>query len=204
MKAILAKKQEQEVASPKQSLVQAEKKVEPQPAKVQTQALPQHTEAEKKLAETDISKLKNKAEKESHAEQVREEGLKQIMANQNNNKEIDLEIEAPGAANKVAEEGASIITSQDEFSKDNKELNAARARPENKIGTGGFKIDFKNPQEFEDTMRVIVFNDATGKFDENAIKEEKFSTKDPNQAKAASMAMAMTLQTEVGATIVDD
>ena len=53
-------------------------------------------------------------------------------------------------------------------------------------------------------MRVIVFNDATGKFDENAIKEEKFSTKDPNQAKAASMAMAMTLQTEVGATIVDD
>ena len=79
--------------------------------KIKTESLPQHTEAEKKLAETDISMLKNRAEKESHAEQVREEGLKQIMANQNMNKEIDLEIEAPGAANKVAEEGASIITS---------------------------------------------------------------------------------------------
>ena len=67
------------------------------------------------------------------------------MVNQNSNKEVDLEIEAPGAANKVAEEGASIVTSQEEFSKDIKELAAARAKPENAIGKGGFKIDFKNP-----------------------------------------------------------
>ena len=53
-------------------------------------------------------------------------------------------------------------------------------------------------------MRVVIFNDVSGKLDEAAIKEEKFSTKDPGQAKAASMAMAMTLQTEAGATIVDD
>lgn len=53
-------------------------------------------------------------------------------------------------------------------------------------------------------MRVIVFNDASGTMDEKTIKEEKFNTKDPEQTKTASMAMAMTLQTEVGATIVDD
>lgn len=53
-------------------------------------------------------------------------------------------------------------------------------------------------------MSVVVFNDATGAFDEKAIKEERFNTKDAEQAKTASMAMAMTLQTEAGATIVDD
>jgi len=53
-------------------------------------------------------------------------------------------------------------------------------------------------------MTVVVFNDPSGNFDESTIKEEKFNTKDPEQTKTASMAMAMTLQTEVGATIVDD
>lgn len=40
--------------------------------------------------------------------------------------------------------------------------------------------------------------------DEKTIKAEKFDTKDQAQAQTASMAMAMTLQTEVGATIVSD
>jgi hypothetical protein len=53
-------------------------------------------------------------------------------------------------------------------------------------------------------MTVVVFNDATGALDESTIKEEKFNTQDIEQAKTASMAMAMTLQTEAGATIVDD
>jgi len=53
-------------------------------------------------------------------------------------------------------------------------------------------------------MTVVVFNDNTGALDESTIKEEKFNTKDIEQAKTASMAMAMTLQTEAGATIVDD
>ena len=53
-------------------------------------------------------------------------------------------------------------------------------------------------------MTVVVFNDPSGNFDESTIKEEKFNTRDPEQAKTASMAMAMTLQTEAGATIVDD
>jgi len=40
--------------------------------------------------------------------------------------------------------------------------------------------------------------------DEKNIKAERFDTKDQAQTQTASMAMAMTLQTEVGATIVDD
>merc|ERR1719327_68341 len=55
-----------------------------------------------------------------------------------------------------------------------------------------------------ETMTVVVFADDKGNLDESKIKEEKFNTQDIEQAKTASMAMAMTLQTEAGATIVDD
>lgn len=51
-------------------------------------------------------------------------------------------------------------------------------------------------------MRVVVFNNAA--LDESTIKQEHFNTKDSAQAQTASMAMAMTLQSEAGATIVDD
>lgn len=51
-------------------------------------------------------------------------------------------------------------------------------------------------------MKVIVFNDA--KKDEKEIKIEQFDTHDPAQTQTASLAMAMTLQGDVGATIVDD
>lgn len=137
---------------------------------------------------------------------MREEGLSQIEQQQkaDQTQEIDLEIEAPGAANKVAEEGASIITSQEDFQNDGASLLAARQKADNKIGKGGFQINFKDPSAFEDTMTVVVFSDAKGALDESTIKEEKFNTKDIEQAKTASMAMAMTLQTEAGATIVDD
>lgn len=63
----------------------------------------------------EISDLPTKAAKDAHAASVREEGLSQMSQEKNNDQEIDLEIEAPGAANKVAEEGASIITSQEDF-----------------------------------------------------------------------------------------
>ena len=43
--------------------------------------------------------------------------------------EIDLEIEAPGSATKVAEEGASVITSQDEYTRLSQQLDQARAKP---------------------------------------------------------------------------
>lgn len=51
-------------------------------------------------------------------------------------------------------------------------------------------------------MKVIVFNDPNK--DEKEIKVEKFDTHDPAQTQTASVAMAMTLQADVGATIVDD
>jgi hypothetical protein len=51
-------------------------------------------------------------------------------------------------------------------------------------------------------MKVIVFNDAQK--NEKEIKIEQFDTHDPAQTQTASLAMAMTLQGDVGATIVDD
>lgn len=70
------------------------------------------------------------------------------------------------------------------------------------MGEGGFFIDLKDPKDFENTMRVVVMTDA--KENESKIKAEKFDTKDQAQTQSGAMAMAMTLQTEVGATIVDD
>ena len=78
----------------------------------------------------------------------------------------------------------------------------ARKKVENKIDNGGFVINFKNPEEFESTMKVVVFNDPNHK--EDQINVEKFDTHDPSQTQTASLAMAMTLQADVGATIVDD
>lgn len=51
-------------------------------------------------------------------------------------------------------------------------------------------------------MRVLVLHDT--KTDEASIKSEKFETKNPTQAKTAAMAMQMTLETQLGATIIDD
>lgn len=51
-------------------------------------------------------------------------------------------------------------------------------------------------------MRILVLHDQGT--DEKSIKMEKFGTKDPNQAKTAAMAMQMTLETTLGATIIDD
>ena len=41
-----------------------------------------------------------------HEEDVRNEGIMKPKSKEDNSQEVDLEIEAPGAANKVAEEGA--------------------------------------------------------------------------------------------------
>lgn len=61
----------------------------------------------------EISSLSTKAEKEQHASAVREEGLHQPKMD--STQEIDLEIEAPGSANKVAEEGAQVIPNEAEY-----------------------------------------------------------------------------------------
>lgn len=63
-------------------------------------------------------------------------------------------------------------------------------------------IELKNPKEFQDTMKIIVLHDA--KTAEKDIKMEKFETKNPTQAKTAAMAMQMTLETNLGALIIDD
>lgn len=70
------------------------------------------------------------------------------------------------------------------------------------LGKGGFAVNFKNPNTFESTMKVVVFNDPNK--DEAQIKTEQFDMHDPAQTQTASLAMALTLQGDVGATIVDD
>ena len=115
---------------------------------------------------------------QSHADEVRNEGIENIKAKEKEHQEeIDLEIEAPGAANQVAEEGSLTIQNEAEYKKLTEQLEKARAKPENKIGPTGFKIALKNPKEFQDTMKIIVLHDA--KTDEKNIKMEKFETKNP-------------------------
>ena len=63
-------------------------------------------------------------------------------------------------------------------------------------------MNFKDPASYESTMKVVVFNDANK--NEKEIKVEQFDTHDPAQTQTASLAMALTLQGDVGATIVDD
>jgi hypothetical protein len=81
-------------------------------------------------------------------------------------------------------------------------LEAARKKPENKIGKGGQMIDLKDIKEFKDIMRILVLHDTNT--DEKNLKMEKFETSNPQQAKTAAMAMQMTLETSLGATIIDD
>jgi hypothetical protein len=64
--------------------------------------------------------FKTKEEKIAHDDKVRNEGLKLMMFKPKEsvaNQETDLEIEEPGAANSVAEEGAKTIQSEDEYEK---------------------------------------------------------------------------------------
>ena len=136
------------------------------------------------------SQFKNKEEKLKHEEEVRNEGILKQNAKQDQNQEIDLEIEAPGAANKVAEEGAQTSPTA-EFQKLNTQLAEARKRAENLIGQGGFAVNFKDPASFENSMKVLVFNDANK--NENEIKVENFDTHDTAQTQTASLAMAMSL-----------
>ena len=66
-------------------------------------------------------------------------------------------------------------------------LNTDRKQPEYQLGEGGFLIDLKSPQEFSDTMRILVLHDSKSSMDD--IKMEKFETKDNSQAQTAAMAM---------------
>lgn len=120
---------------------------------------------------------KMKKEREEAADKVRNEGLYNKDTEQVDGQEIDLEIEAPGSANAVAEEGSLVIQNDDEFNNFNKKLAEQRKKPGNKLGEGGSLIAFKNPKEYADTMRVLVLHDS--KTEEKGIKSEKFETKNP-------------------------
>jgi len=136
---------------------------------------------------------------ETHADEVRNEGL---YIKKENDKRVDLEIEAPGSATEVAADGAKTIQNTGEFEELNKSLTSARKRPENKIGNGGFEIPLKDPKEFVNSMNVIVMQDPKTSTDNIMLK--KFDTKNSQEASQASQVMAAVLTSEMGATIVDD
>lgn len=89
---------------------------------------------------------------------MRNEGIENYK-NKDQSEEIDLEIEAPGAANQVAEEGSLTIQDDAEFKALVQQLVLARAKSANKLGKGGQAIDLKNPKEFMDTMKILVLHD---------------------------------------------
>jgi hypothetical protein len=62
-----------------------------------------------------VAVYSSKKEKMKHDASVREEGLHIIHMKSALQQEVDLEIEDPGAANSVAEEGAKTIQTEDEY-----------------------------------------------------------------------------------------
>ena len=102
----------------------------------------------------------------------------------------------------MAEEGSLTIQDEKEYLLLKTRLEKARALPQNSIGEGGSVIELKHPKEYADTMRILVLHDQ--KTNEKSLKMEKFETKNPTQAKTAAMAMQMTLETNLGALIIDD
>lgn len=100
----------------------------PKPAPKKAAAAPKKVEAKKEPAPPKVvdpldtvepdAVFHSRAEKIAHDDKVRNEGLKLMMFKPKGdaaNQEIDLEIEAPGAANSVAEEGAKTIQSENEY-----------------------------------------------------------------------------------------
>jgi len=75
--------------------------------------------------------FKTKEEKIAHQDKVRNEGLKLLMFKPKNavaQQETELEIEEPGAANSVAEEGAKVIQTEKEFELLKDQLKYAREK----------------------------------------------------------------------------
>lgn len=108
------------------------------------------------LEEKKIAKLTPEQMK-VHQDEVRNEGLKVLAEKRKSpstQDEVSLEIEAPGAAQKIVDEGAKIISHADYISLQST-LKAARAKPENKLGKGGFQIPLTDPATFENTLKVV-------------------------------------------------
>ena len=92
------------------------------------------------LEEKKFNKM-TKEEKALHSEEVRNEGLLEATKpKEDATSEVIMEIEDPGAASKVAEEGAKTINST-EFAALSKTLQIARSKADNKLGEGGFNVE---------------------------------------------------------------
>jgi hypothetical protein len=134
-------------------------------------------------------------EKKKHQEEVRNEGIIQAMlaqkeAKKTQDKEVCLEIDDPGAANKVAEDGAVTFQDSSEFLKLSVQLNSARTKPENKLGEGGFYIKLLDPSTFENTIKIIQMQDAN---DEGNTLIQTFHMKDKKETTQASITMSQAL-----------
>jgi hypothetical protein len=146
------------------------------------------------------------AEKLQHQEESRNEGIiqAQLTLNQKQSKEslaeVSLEIEDPGAANQVAEEGAITIKESSDYIKLSVELNQARTKPENVLGDTGFAIKFSDPTTFDNTMKIIQMADAN---DEEASSIQTFNMKDKADTTQASVLMSSALTSDQGVIIVD-
>lgn len=144
-------------------------------------------------------------EKKKHQEEVRNEGIIQAMlaqkeAKKTQDKEVCLEIDDPGAANKVAEDGAVTFQDSSEFLKLSVQLNSARTKPENKLGEGGFYIKLLDPSTFENTIKIIQMQDAN---DEGNTLIQTFHMKDKKETTQASTTMSQALQSDQGVVIID-
>lgn len=106
---------------------------------------------------------------------------------------VNLELEEPGSATKVQEEGANTISSNEQYQELEAKLKELRAKPENKLGDGGFLIEFKDPASFENTMKIVQMTDATN---EESATVLSFNTQDKGETSQASTTMAQALEQE--------
>jgi hypothetical protein len=59
-------------------------------------------------------------------------------------------------------------------------LLAARKKPENKIGKGGFLIALKDPKEYVNKMNIVTFDSPEEP--ETKIQAKKIDSQDPTEA----------------------
>lgn len=100
IKQLIEDVQRQALGGPKADPAAGKKSEAELKADAQTQ------QSNKEFLESQKITFKSKEEKLKHEDEVRNEGILKPRVKVDENLEVDLEIEAPGAANKVAEEGA--------------------------------------------------------------------------------------------------
>ena len=84
-----------------------------------------------------------------------------------------------------------------------KQLQEQRKKKDNQLGKGGFLIELKNPKDFQNTMDLILAAPDKN-LDENKIMVQHFDTKNATQNSQAQLTMAVVLQGDIGADVIDD